>query len=160
MLLQNVRTDAHDAACEAIGCWLSQEISSYRIGLYNSQRGEPSDYSYLQDRSICRGLCEFLQRLSSNSTEEDLSIGVLCSHVLTKPLPKVLPPRNWIFLSALKHTSFSKLSDNVIRIAARQAQISSTARNIIEEHISGSATSVSCEIVGWLLVTMLPYLLA
>lgn len=141
LLLQNVRTDAHDAACETVGCWLSQEISAYRIGMYNTQRGEPSDYSYLQDRSICRGMCEFLQTLSADSTDENLSTGILCSQVLTKPLPKVLPPRNWNFLISLKRTSFSRLSENVIRIAARQAQISSTARSIIEEHISGSTTS-------------------
>ncbi|XP_021931343.1 focadhesin isoform X2 [Zootermopsis nevadensis] len=145
-LLKNTKPDTLNAAGDMLVGWLSVELTLYRIGMYRTAaaRGEPANYSYLQHRSICRGITDYLQR-SSQGTLDPSKIPVVrqCLRILSHNYPRTLPPLSWTFLQEFLQEP--ELCHYSLTIATKQALISESARRIIEKYLNGFDPSTKNE---------------
>lgn len=114
---------------------VSDEISGYRKATYASQRGggEPENLNYLPERSTVRALGNHLRR-HVLSWQSDKSTYLACLRVLSREYAKPLPPLNWCFLQELIHDD-PETRSCCVRIAAKQVQMSGTARRLMENYI-------------------------
>lgn len=106
-------------------------------------RQEPTSYNHLPRQSIVRGLVTSLQQLCKVTSPENIKTINLCLTALYQPTPKPLPSMSWAFLQNLLNCEDVKLTESVVRLAAKQSQISPTARKITEAHITGCGNEVS-----------------
>jgi len=151
-LLQNVNSETLDAAGDMLAEWLSVELTSYHSGTYRTAaaRGEPDNYSYLHHRSICRGITEYLQRLSQGNLEPSkIPVARQCLRILSHNFPRILPPLNWTFLQQfLQEPDLCYYS---LIIASKQASSSESGRRVIEMYLN--SFDPSTENVSGILLT-------
>ncbi|XP_046661651.1 uncharacterized protein LOC124354898 isoform X2 [Homalodisca vitripennis] len=132
-LLRHVGTES---ASLAIACWIRMELATFRSNRYQVDRQEPRNYKDLPARSVVRGVVTSLQHLSAPT---DSSLANLCVVALIQPSPKPLPSLSWAFLSDLPQAD-PALAHNIVRLAAKQSQISPSARKITDSYISSCGT--------------------
>lgn len=151
-LLQNMNSETLDAAGDMLAEWLCVELTLYHSGTYKTAaaRGEPDNYSYLHHRSICRGITEYLQRLSQGTLEPSkIPVARQCLRILSHNFPRILPPRNWTFLQQfLQQPDLCYYS---LIIASKQASSSESGRRVIEMYLN--SFDPSTENVSGILLT-------
>ena len=151
-LLQNMNSETLDAAGDMLAEWLSVELTSYHSSTYRTAaaRGEPDNYSYLQHRSICRGITEYLQRLSQGTLEPSkIPVARQILRILSHNFPRILPPLNWTFLQQfLQQPDLCYYS---LIIALKQASSSESGRRVIEMYLN--SFDPSTENVSGILLT-------
>jgi hypothetical protein len=136
-LLQNMNSETLDAAGDMLAEWLSVELTFYQRGIYTTvtARGEPDNYSYLHHRSICRGITEYLQRLSQGSLEPSkIPVTRQCLRILSHNFPRTLPPHNWTFLQQFLQEP--DLCHYSLIIASKQASSSESGRRVMEMYLN------------------------
>lgn len=101
-------------------------------------RQEPTTYGHLPHRSVVRGVTSALQ--DACKTDDSLASINLYLTTLLQPTPKPLPSLSWAFLSPLAE---GELNRNVVKLCAKQSQISPSARNITQAFIASSNNDVS-----------------
>lgn len=135
-LLQNVNSETLDAAGDMLAEWLRVELTLYRSGIYKTAAArEPDNYSYLHHRSICRGITEYLRRLSQGTLEPSkIPVARQCLRILSYNFPKTLPPLNWTFLQQFLQEP--DLCHYSLIIASKQASSSGSGRTVIETYLN------------------------
>jgi hypothetical protein len=150
-LLQNMKSETLDAAGDMLKEWLSVELTMYQSGIYRTAtaRGEPANYSYLHHRSICRGITDYLQRLSQGTLESSkVPVARQCLRILSHNFPRTLPPLSWTFLQEFHQEP--ELCLYSLTISAKQAQTSESARRVMEKYLTNF--DIDIENVGNILI--------
>jgi hypothetical protein len=136
-LLQNMNLETLDAAGDLLTEWLRVELTLYQSGIYRTAtaRGEPASYSYLHHRSICRGIAEYLQRLSQGTLEPSkIPVARQCLRILSHNFRKTLPPLNWTFLQQFLQEP--DLCHYSLITASKQASSSESGRIVVETYLN------------------------
>lgn len=117
------------------------EIAEFRSGHYLVKEGHPEPMSYkkLPKQSILKALVHFIINQATTShfhklAEEAIIVEAL--RVLAAPYNRPLPPLNWCFLHDMLHKG-QNIKLECLRIAAKQAIISGTAKRLIENFLMG-----------------------
>lgn len=136
-MLQNLNPSTLDAAGDMLAEWLSAELTLFRSGINRTAaaQGEPSSYSSLHHRSICRGIIGYLQRLSQRVLEpSEIPVARQCLRILSHNFPRTLPPLNWTFLQEFLQEL--ELHHYSLTIATTQAATSESARRVVEKYLN------------------------
>lgn len=109
-------------------------------------RQEPTTYNHLPHYSVARGVTSALQEACN--TDENLTTVNLYLTTLLQPTPKPLPSLSWAFLAPLATQEGEEgVALNVVRLCAKQSQISPSARNITQAFIASSNNDVSVDVI-------------
>ncbi|KAJ8716977.1 hypothetical protein PYW08_005376 [Mythimna loreyi] len=139
---------------------IEKEVRGYRSGVYqHDARQEPTSLSHLHVTSVARGLVECFRR-QATTPSYDFPDSVLLSilQTLTSEYPKPLPPFDMCFLPEVFHRG-AAWRRGCVTLAARQAQVSQSARRILDNYLQGvSAGTVSDESDTLLIFEILPIL--
>ncbi|XP_072942367.1 focadhesin [Epargyreus clarus] len=112
---------------------IAREVSSYRSGVYQTEgRAEPQSLGYLPASSVLRGLGDcFRRQVTSPSYDFPEAALLTIFETLTTEYSKPLPPLDLNFL----HSAYQKgqhWKAGCFKLAARQASVSPTAKNLVE----------------------------
>ncbi|XP_026320647.1 focadhesin isoform X2 [Hyposmocoma kahamanoa] len=138
---------------------VEREIKGYRSGVYQRDaRHEPDNLNYLPPYSVVRGLLETFRK-QATSPSYDFPDTVLLSiiDVLTSEYPRPLPPLDLCFLHELYHRG-ALWKPACVKLAARQAQTSASARRFLENYLQGIAPETSDDSDILLVFELLPIL--
>lgn len=124
--------------CRLAGRLIERELRGYRSGVYqHDPRMEPTSYSHLHCTSVVRGLMEsFRKQATSPSYDFPESVLLSILRTLSGDYPKPLPPIDLCFLPEVFHRG-SEWKRGCLTLAARQAQVSLSARRILENYLQG-----------------------
>lgn len=125
-------------ASEAVGNWIKAEVATFHSYVYQVDRQEPTSYNHLQQASVVRGVTSSLKHLWRTRAEQDTHCINLCLTALAQTSIKPLPSLSWAFLGDPSDLDNTQLAHNVVRLSAKQAQISLSARKITESYIAKS----------------------
>nr|XP_033328214.1 focadhesin isoform X1 [Megalopta genalis] len=133
-MLKNINKSALSSAGNLLISFVNEELGNFRSGIYIWPHGEPQNYKYLPEKSVIRGVGEYLRR-SDKSEPNDHRVIAEClrifAHKYTKPLPNV----NWSFLGDVINLS-PVTKAYTLAIACRHAKISLSAKSFIENYLS------------------------
>ncbi|CAB3219749.1 unnamed protein product [Arctia plantaginis] len=116
---------------------VEREVRAHRSGVYAPQRAEPHGLAHLHHASLARGLLECFKKQAttpSHDFPEPVLLAIL--HTLTSEYPKPLPPLDLCFLPEAFHRG-KEWRRGCVTLAARQAQVSQSARRILENYLQG-----------------------
>lgn len=138
-LLVKVHPEGLQAAGDLLAHYIGCEIAEFRSGHYLVKEGttEPVNYKNLPKQSILKALTAFvIQQATTRKAEKLVGEAVLVEalRILAMKFPRPLPPLNWCFLHDLLHKS-DAIKVECLRIAAKQAIISGTAKRLIENFL-------------------------
>ncbi|CAH2041992.1 unnamed protein product, partial [Iphiclides podalirius] len=124
---------------------LRRELAAYRGGAYAlAARGEPLDYAHLPRASVARGLFDCLRRQVISPSYDFPEEAILCVlETLGLEYPKPLPPVDLAFLQDAMRRS-GRWRQGCLRLAARQAQVSPSARRLLDAFLE-AVQSAKCE---------------
>lgn len=128
--------------------WLQLELGQLGRGYYHSIRGEPSDVSFLHEKSIFKTLVKYLKKLARSHvpcSKDDIRTVSMCFIILNDANVQKLPQFNWAFLEQFLKYENAELSTSVINFFARQSDTSLSARKGIENYVKSLKIS-SCEV--------------
>ncbi|CAH0401135.1 unnamed protein product [Chilo suppressalis] len=125
---------------------IEREVRGYRSGVYQPDaKGEPQGLGYLPSASVIRGLVEcFRKQVTSPSYDFPDIVLLSILHTLTEEYPKPIPPVDLCFLHELFHRG-SQWTGGCLRLAARQAQTSGSARRLLENYLQGIVPGTTSE---------------
>jgi hypothetical protein len=132
-----MNSETLDAAGDMLAEWLRVELTLYQSSIYRTAtaQGEPANYSYLHHRSICRGITEYLRRVSQGTLEPSkIPVARQCLRILSHNFPRTLPPLNWTFLQQFLQEP--DLCHYSLIIASKQASSSESGRRVIETYLN------------------------
>ncbi|XP_052743774.1 focadhesin isoform X2 [Bicyclus anynana] len=116
---------------------MEREIRAYRSGVYQVEAREPQSVGYLPVASVVRGMMEcFRKQVTSPSYEYPESVLLAILEVLTEDYPKPLPPLDFCFLHEVFHRG-ALWKAGCVKLAARQAHTSVSAKRLIENFLQG-----------------------
>lgn len=141
-MLKVIHENARSIAGDFIIKLISDELYSFRSGIYTWPMGEPIDFKYLAEKSPVKAIGEFLRRYKYPSSPDVDKVILEClriySHKYLKPLP---PIRFEIFNAALK------ISDKGwtygITLACHQSTVSPSAREFLSNYIKETTKKIS-----------------
>lgn len=148
--MQRVHEEIKIETCTMLSSWLQIELDQLGRGFYHSIRGEPSEVSFLHDKSIFKTLVKHLKRLVVRSVPcsmEEIRTVALCLSVLCNENIKKLPQFNWAFLDQFLKYKNAELTKLVVEFFAKQCGTSMSAKKGIENFVK-SLDLRSCE-VSW-----------
>ncbi|CAH2089126.1 unnamed protein product [Euphydryas editha] len=124
---------------------MEREIKGYRSGVYQVQAREPQGLGHLPVASVVRGVMECFRR-QATSPSYDYPEAVLLSilNTLTADYPKPLPPLDLCFLHEVFHRGHLWKA-GCVRLAARQASTTVSAKRLIENFLQGIVPGTSEE---------------
>lgn len=119
--------------------YIEREVAEFRSGHYIVKEGhpEPSTYKTLQNQSILKALVNFVIIQASTNNPSTLvtdCVIVEALRILSYKYSRPLPPLNWDFLHKILNKS-QDIKRECIRIAAKQAVISGTAKRLTENFL-------------------------
>ncbi|CAH0382753.1 unnamed protein product [Bemisia tabaci] len=146
-VLESLPANCADAVVELFTKWLSDEIATFHSGIYSKVLDEPSMYTFLQERSLCRTFVDYIRKHSSSPTAETTRLPVsLCLRILSSDLPKPLPPLKWAFLSNYMNEGSVELKMYSTKLVIKQSMHkSSSANNVLEAKLSNLEFSEETE---------------
>lgn len=128
--------------------WLQLELAQLGRGFYHSIRGEPSDVSFLHEKSIFKTLVKYLKKLARSRvpcSEDEIRTVSMCFIILNDTNVKKLPQFNWTFLEQFLNYENAELFTSVINFFAKQSDTSLSAKKGIENYVKSLKIS-SCEV--------------
>ncbi|XP_075981084.1 focadhesin [Anticarsia gemmatalis] len=128
---------------------IEREVRAYRSGVYqHDARAEPTTYSHLHNTSVVRGLMEcFRKQATSPSYDFPEPVLLAILSTLTAEYPRPLPPLDLCFLPEVFHRG-TEWRRGCVTLAARQAQVSMSARRILDNYLQGvSGTAEESDIL-------------
>lgn len=137
-LMQYVNHSAIDAAAELVGHFIHKEINSFRSGAYilPENHPEPTNLSRLNQQSTLRAVVKYLLAHAKNVSSDNELILMACLRSISMNFPKPIPPLNWFFLLDFMNGSV-EMKRLCLIIAANQLQQSGSAKNVIENYLTG-----------------------
>ncbi|XP_076657419.1 focadhesin [Halictus rubicundus] len=133
-MLKSIHKLALSSAGNMLISFVNDEVESLRSGIYIWPYGEPQNFKYLPEKSVIRGVGEYLRR-SDKSDPNNHRIITEClrifAHRYTKPLPNV----NWSFLEDTINLS-PEAKKYTLAIACRHAKVSLSAKSFMEKYLS------------------------
>lgn len=142
------------SASQAIATWIKAEVASFAGGLYQVDRQEPASYVHLPQSSVVRGVTMGLQQLWKTRSADDIRTINLCLEALAQPSHKPLPSLNWSFLGDYNELGDIELVHNVVRLAAKQSQVSPSSRRITETFLAKENSLEEIEFLYSILVSL------
>ncbi|KAF9410618.1 hypothetical protein HW555_010348 [Spodoptera exigua] len=138
---------------------LDRELRAYRSGHYAlDARLEPATLNHLQPTSLARGLVECFRKQAISPSYEFPDVVLLSMlRALTAEYPKPLPPFDLCFLPEVFHRG-TDWRRGCVTLAARQAQVSQSARRILENYLQGVTAGTAEETDVILIFEILPIL--
>ncbi|KAI4503769.1 hypothetical protein M0802_001172 [Mischocyttarus mexicanus] len=133
-MLEKVNKTTLNAAGNILISFITQEVISFRSGIYNWPYGEPNDFKYLPERSIIRTVGEHLRRIDTTKSFNE-NVALECLRIFAFKYPKPLPNINWNFLRKIAEIS-NKAKEYCLTIACHHSVISLSARNFVEDYLS------------------------
>ncbi|KZC06418.1 PREDICTED: focadhesin [Dufourea novaeangliae] len=133
-MLQKINKTALSVAGDLLISFVNEEVSNFRSGIYIWPHGEPENFKYLPKQSVIRGVGEYLRR-SNKAESNNHRIITECLRIFAQRYPKPLPNVNW---NILKDTAVlsPEAKKYAFSIACYNAQVSLSARSIIEDYLS------------------------
>ncbi|XP_054010587.1 focadhesin isoform X1 [Hylaeus anthracinus] len=132
-MLQKINKSALSAAGDLLISFATEEVNSFRSGIYVWPQGEPRNYKYLPERSVIRTIGEYLRR-SDKSNPNNHRIITECLRIFAHRYPKPLPNINWIFLDDTIDIS-PEAKKYALSIGCHQAKISLSAKTFIQNYL-------------------------
>ncbi|XP_050551055.1 focadhesin [Spodoptera frugiperda] len=138
---------------------IERELRAYRSGQYqHDPRQEPTGLQHLQPTSVARGLVDCFRKQAISPSYEFPDVVLLSMlRALTVEYPKPLPPFDVCFLPEVFHRG-TDWRRGCVTLAARQAQVSQSARRILENYLQGVAAGTAEETDVLLIFEILPIL--
>ncbi|XP_045777191.1 focadhesin [Maniola jurtina] len=116
---------------------MEREIKSYRSGVYQVDTREPQGAGHMPVASVVRGMMEcFRKQVTSPSYDYPEAVLLAILQTLTEEFPKPLPPMDLCFLHEVFHRG-SLWKAGCVKLAARQAHTSGSAKRLIENFLQG-----------------------
>ncbi|XP_039759204.1 focadhesin isoform X2 [Pararge aegeria] len=120
---------------------MEREIKGYRSGVYQVEAREPQSLGHMPATSVVRGMMEcFRKQVTSPSYDYPDSALLAILEALTEDFPKPLPPMDLCFLHEVFHRG-SLWKAGCVKLAARQAHTSGSAKRLIENFLQGVGSS-------------------
>ncbi|XP_046818790.1 focadhesin [Vespa crabro] len=133
-MLEKVNKTILNAAGNVLISFITNEVKSFRSGIYNWPHGEPNNFKYLPERSIIRVVGEHLRRIDMTKSFNE-NVAIECLRIFAFKYPKPLPNINWNFLHKTTEISY-KAKEYSLTIACHHSVISLSARSFVEHYLS------------------------
>ncbi|CAK9809148.1 Focad [Anthophora plagiata] len=133
-MLENINKAALSTAGNLLISFITEEVSSFRSGVYTWHREEPPNFKYLPEKSVIRGIGEYLRRVNQ-SDPNNRRIITECLRIFAHKYPKPLPNVNWhMLLNTLQDIS-AETKKYTLSIVSRHARISLSANSLIQNYL-------------------------
>lgn len=133
-MLQNINKTALSTAGNLLISFVTEEVNSFRSGIYAWPQGEPQNFKYLPEKSVIRAIGEYLRK-SNKTDSNNHRIITECLRIFAHKYPKPLPNINWNFLKNTLDLS-NETKQYTLSIACHHATISLSAKSFIENYLS------------------------
>lgn len=141
-MLQIIHEPTRKFAGDLIIKFISDELYSFRTGIYMWPMGEPVNFKYLPEKSPTKAIGEFLRRYEYPSSPETQKIVLECLRIYSHKYIKPLPPIKFeVFNSALKISD--KAWNYGITISCHQSAVSQSAREFLSNYIKETTKNIS-----------------
>lgn len=138
-LLENVRLDARQAACETIACWLDAELKRNRA-VYDANSPYPENYNRLPHYSVCRSLYNQLRRSWNKNDDKNNDMVKMILQIFNSERSKLLLPVDWKFIyNCLQVKQFE---ESVLALMARESKGCMSANTFIKNYLNGKDVSI------------------
>lgn len=132
-MLEKVYEPTRNYAGDLIIKFITDELYTFRSGIYMWPMGEPINFKYLPEKSPARAIGEYIRRFKSPSTVEQQNILIECLRIFSHKYIKALPPVKWEVLTAI---NTNKQTFNYgISLACHQAAVSPTAKEYLGNYV-------------------------
>ncbi|XP_029048678.2 focadhesin [Osmia bicornis bicornis] len=132
-MLQRVNKMALTSAGNLLVSLITEEVNGFRSGIYVWPKGDPNNFKYLPEKSVIRGVGEYLRRCDKSDSSNHRII-IECLRIFAYKYPKPLPNINWSFLNDIIDISL-ETKKYVLSIACRHATTSLSAKSFIENYL-------------------------
>ncbi|XP_076235300.1 focadhesin isoform X2 [Calliopsis andreniformis] len=132
-MLQKINKMMLSVAGDLLISFITEEVNSFRSGIYVWPQGEPHNYKYLPEKSVIRAVGEYLRRCNKVD-HNNYRIITECLRIFAYRYPKPLPNINWGFLNDIIDIS-TETKRYTLSILCRHALISSSAKSNIENYL-------------------------
>ncbi|XP_076762769.1 focadhesin [Xylocopa sonorina] len=132
-VLENINKIALSSAGNLLISFVTEEVSSFRSGIYVWPQGEPQNFKYLPEKCVIRAVGEYLRK-SDKSDPNKQRIITECLRIFAQKYPKPLPNINWNFLKDTIDLS-AEAKRYTLSIACHHASISLSAKSFIEDYL-------------------------
>ncbi|KOC63321.1 Focadhesin [Habropoda laboriosa] len=134
-MLENINKAALSAAGNLLISFITEEVNSFRSGVYVWPQREPQNFKYLPEKSVIRAVGEYLRR-ANKSDPNNHRIITECLRIFAHRYPKPLPNVNWDFLKNTLEEISAEAKKYTLAIACHHATISLSAKSFIENYLS------------------------
>ena len=138
--LEKINPDVMKEASKFVISLIEKELEAFPRGIFYLYPGkaEPSNYSNLPHRSICRGFVDYLKRYSESEENPALIKNVLT--ILGHKYSKLLPPLNWNFLGNFQNDE--NYSKECLTLTAKQGESSPSAKYLAESYVKNFSPKI------------------
>ncbi|XP_031825424.1 focadhesin isoform X2 [Nomia melanderi] len=133
-MLRNINKAALSSAGNLLIAFVNEEVNSFRSGIYVWPHGEPHNFKYLPEKSVIRGIGEYLRR-SDKLESSSRCVITECLRVFAHKYPKPLPNVDWSFLKNTIDLS-PEAKKYTLSIACHHAKTSLSAKSFVEQCLS------------------------